>query len=1611
MKIVKHIGVAIFSLIGMFVAISFVSSAYAETPVTSGVGGTLYHGADWSGYTMGFRFKPNVDGQITALRAYSSCSGSARTVKLYTDGGSLLASASITQNGAWAQASITPVNLTAGTYYRIGVYPSSCASYYSPPSPTFPATIGNITIDTGAYSSGDTYPITWTETNLLRGIPDFDFTTGGGGNNYDVTYTFPDYATANNGSWTYTTSAATNGLQNEAGAARYWTWDDDTTPSSNVGPVGGQGGNPEGYVFTEATSPTALNDVFTMQLTNGVNGSAYSLNVSFYISADNNGDGVIIKADAWNGSSWNNLLTRGGDTVATWTNYNYNLSSYTNTDVKIRFTVQPTSGTAWYNDIGFDTVRIYGNTRNTAPTITSCCSVNYNGYTRTGPSNTPWTLTTSAINDLEQTGSNQLNLKLYTGPNRSGTLIASTTCTSGNSCAISPAYNAPGLANGDRTTYITADDGNLVSSEWQINAPKVDSTISSPTSISHTPNPVTANNQYTVTFTASDTYSTGANEMLYQVRTLAAGGGTLVGSGNFTQGAGRTTSTLTDSTLGEGPNNRYLRIRDGANNWAETLFTVTKTTSPSVTTDAASSVTQTTATLNGTGNPNGYASTGWFRYYTTDPVTCADSGGTRAPASSGSALGSGSTGVAYSQGITGLTPGTPYWSCAIASNVNGPGVGSPIQFTTAVGTPTTVTTSTGESGLGSFYVTLNGSANPNNYASYGFFRLYTTDPVSCTDSGGTRIPALQGSDINLGSGNTSQGFSYSASGSGEGLAPSDDYWYCAFARNAYGTVASSGSDTFSTPDGAVSACDPPTSGNHTISTSCSYTGSIGGVDAGTGTNNTATLIIGSTKSLTMNPAQQVAWGSISMQSGASINLGSGSSLRRSPVWVVDADADGKIGSTEQYIGAQPAGGVRRNTVSNTYAYFSKILSATSGENAPYPLDCNDNSPYAYRTVANLVKDADQDGYKTATAAAPQCVGDASTINGRTYYKDASNVSSWLPDAQKLSATADCLDSDNSKWQLLTGYTASGSSDADGDGFPVFGTAQQVCSGSSLPGGYTSQQPATIGNTAFSTSGQGQLPVAMSRPNIVIANINGTNYIYLIKQIGTDFGDNTVYRATIDASGNIGAWSTSGQSQLSAYNNDTVKIIYAKVGSNNYLYALLYNGNNGQRAIYRAIINSSTGNIGAWSTTNQTSPSNSHQLSYVTAKVAGNFNVYGFKNAPQQNPTSYASPISGGNLSSWSTTLNPSNYGAYGYSAFTSMIINGNNYVYTVGSGTPPNGEGPTTSRMLPINSSGIVGSHSSSSTLPIYLANGSAVGTWINGYPYLIAGTGQSCGGSCGVPKTNQIIYTRLSTTGQMEGWQSFTNTLPLNLDNATLAAATIGNKQYLYVIGGQGAWDEGGTYSTVYKSTLLGFDCNDGDNTKWTLGFADSDGDNWANTSSGTCIGSTAGYTVNPQAYSDCNDGDGLKQANFNVYAVDNDNDGYGTGSASNQCVGFGTNPVEGGDCYDSNANAHPGQTLGFSTNRGDGSFDYDCDGSQTATAQLICNSYMDYAGCETAVAPVSCNSSTPYTCGVSNGGTCVFFYANNIRTFSDSTCTNEIGSRGGGISWACSSGPMPCK
>ena len=89
------------------------------------------------------------------------------------------------------------------------------------------------------------------------------------------------------------------------------------------------------------------------------------------------------------------------------------------------------------------------------PPSCSGVSVSYGAGTRTGPNNTPWT-----VSFLAADGDNPVtNAEIWTGPGRTGTQVASGSASSSAPNSLDVAYNAPGLADGDQTLYLSVDDG------------------------------------------------------------------------------------------------------------------------------------------------------------------------------------------------------------------------------------------------------------------------------------------------------------------------------------------------------------------------------------------------------------------------------------------------------------------------------------------------------------------------------------------------------------------------------------------------------------------------------------------------------------------------------------------------------------------------------------------------------------------------------------------------------------------------------------------------------------------------------------------------------------------------------------------------------------------------------------------------------------------------------------------------------------------------------------------------------------------------------------------------------------------------------------------------
>ncbi len=140
-------------------------------------------------------------------------------------------------------------------------------------------------------------------------------------------------------------------------------------------------------------------------------------------------------------------------------------------------------------------------------------------------------------------------------------------------------------------------------------------------------------------------------------------------------------------------------------------------------------------------------------------------------------------------------------------------------------------------------------------------------------------------------------------------------------------------------------------------------------------------------------------------------------------------------------------------------------------------------------------------------------------------------------------------------------------------------------------------------------------------------------------------------------------------------------------------------------------------------------------------------------------------------------------------------------------------------------------------------------------------------------------------------------------------------------------------------------------------------------------------------------------------IYVRDNDGDGYG--NMNDQIVGSATGYVARAlkcayDCYDANANAYPGQANYFTTHRGDGSFDYDCDGGINQ-AGITCNN------CPLNGWPSACKQDVisgfdpdaSIYCGAGPYGYCSHGYCsaycpangnpNDCPFFSDPACSNN--------------------
>jgi hypothetical protein len=185
-------------------------------------------------------------------------------------------------------------------------------------------------------------------------------------------YSFPTRTSGDVLEWTWYNPTSTTSYPS-SGTSRTWSWDSNDTPSAGVGPTSGQGGNPEGYVYTESSSAT-LGDEFFMEFNTTFDTTTYSeFKIEFYTNQRGNDNNATCQVQLnESGGGWTNYGPEfGGPTdpdkvassgVQIWSYRNVDLSASNNASTLLRIKVKlGLTGSNFHNDYGIDTITITGN--------------------------------------------------------------------------------------------------------------------------------------------------------------------------------------------------------------------------------------------------------------------------------------------------------------------------------------------------------------------------------------------------------------------------------------------------------------------------------------------------------------------------------------------------------------------------------------------------------------------------------------------------------------------------------------------------------------------------------------------------------------------------------------------------------------------------------------------------------------------------------------------------------------------------------------------------------------------------------------------------------------------------------------------------------------------------------------------------------------------------------------------------------------------------------------------------------------------------------------------------------------------------------------------------
>lgn len=307
-------------------------------------------------------------------------------------------------------------------------------------------------------------------------------------------------------------------------------------------------------------------------------------------------------------------------------------------------------------------------------------------------------------------------------------------------------------------------------------------------------------------------------------------------------------------------------------------------------------------------------------------------------------------------------------------------------------------------------------------------------------------------------------------------------------------------------------------------------------------------------------------------------------------------------------------------------------------------------------------------------------------------------------------------------------------------------------------------------------------------SVIYQPATGQAYVY---ELGGSNGSNnqtTVYYAPINSStGEIGPWSTASNSLPQARATHAA-VIYQN-GSTPYIYVLAGRDGSGtnQNTVYYASINTSTGNVNSWNSSSHTLPASLFDPAAVIYQKGSTPYIYvmGGQNGgfSETNNVYYASiNTSTGDVGAWNTSSHTIPQSLD--SSFAVINESGSTpYIYILGGGNGTSNQ-KTVYYSAVNTSTGDVGTWSTSANqLPVGLAVGGAgiYTTESTTTIYLIAGKNDS-----GSFQNKSYYATINNTTNDVNTWSTATNVLPQNLFTPTAVTYTIGNQPYTYVLGGQ---------------------------------------------------------------------------------------------------------------------------------------------------------------------------------------------------------------------------------